>query len=88
MWIRFLIVTTGLAYAVAQADELKIVRTPVVRASLTAGTTWQVESSQGGGPWTPSGVLVAGSATMASARLDGMPDTASYRLMRIDGGAT
>lgn len=88
MWIRFLIVTTGLACLAAHADELKIVRTPVVQASLATGTTWQVESSQGGGPWIPSGVLVAGSATMASARLDGMPDTVNYRLTRIDSGAT
>ena len=88
IWFRFLIAWGGSACAVAQADELKIARTPIVQASLTTGTTWQVESSQGGGPWTPSGVLMAGSPTVASARLDGMPETSRYRLARIDGAAT
>ena len=71
--------------ALLAANEMRIEGTPLLSASLPAGTTWQVESSQAGGPWTPTGVLLAGAAAPVSARLDGFPADADYRCMRIDG---
>lgn len=70
------------------ANELRIEGTPLLSASLPAGTTWQVESSQAGGPWTATGVLLAGSAAPVAARLDGFPADAAYRCTRIDGKFT
>lgn len=67
------------------ANEMRIEGTPLLSASLPAGTTWQVESFQAGGPWTPTGVLLAGAATPVAARLDGLPVDAAYRCKRIDG---
>lgn len=69
------------------ANEMRIEGTPLLSASLPAGTTWQVESFQAGGPWTPTGVLLAGAAAPVVARLDGFPVDAAYRCMRIDGKA-
>lgn len=67
------------------ANEMRIEGTPLLSASLPAGTTWQVESSQAGGPWTATGILLAGSAAPVAARLDGFPADAAYRCLRIDG---
>lgn len=67
------------------ANEMRIEGTPLLAASLPVGTTWQVESFQAGGPWTPTGVLLAGAAAQVVARLDGFPANAAYRCMRIDG---
>ncbi len=71
--------------ALLAANEMRIEATPLISASLPAGTTWQVELSQAGGPWTATGVLLAGAAAPVAARLDGFPADAAYRCTRIDG---
>lgn len=71
--------------ALSAGDELRIEGTPRLSATLPSGNTWQVESSQAGGPWTPTGVLLAGAAAPVDVRLDGFPADAAYRCMRIDG---
>ena len=70
------------------ANEMRIAATPILSASLAAGTTWQVQSFTNGGPWSATGVLVAGSATPVSVRLDGFPAAAAYRLLQTDGAMT
>jgi expansin (peptidoglycan-binding protein) len=70
------------------ANEMRVDGTPLLSASLPAGTTWQVESSQAGGPWTATGVLLAGTAAPVAARLDGFPADAAYRCVRLDGKFT
>ncbi len=67
------------------ANEMNISGTPVLTASLDSGWAWQVESSSpAGGPWTPTGILVAGSASPVSVRLDGFPADHAYRFRSHD----
>lgn len=70
------------------ANEMRMAATPILTANLPTGWTWQVESSSGGGPWIPVGVLVAGAATPVSVRLDGFPTDAAYRFQSTDGKYT
>lgn len=70
------------AWAAAHAAPLEIGRSPILTATLPAGSTWQVEMNAGSA-WTPTGVLVAGAPAAATVRLDGSPVSASYRLARL-----
>lgn len=70
------------------AHEMHVARTPVLTASLAPAWTWQVESSSGGGPWIPTGVLVAGAAAPVTVRLDGFPADQQYRFQSTDGKYT
>lgn len=70
------------------ANEMHVAPTPILTASLLSGATWQVESSTNGGPWMPTGVLVAGEATPVSVRLDGFSPDAAYRFQTTDGKFT
>jgi expansin (peptidoglycan-binding protein) len=89
MLLRFTIpwIAVLLAGALA-ANEMHLAATPILNASLPPGSTWQVESSTAGGPWTASGVLIAGAATPVSVRLDGYAVDADYRFLRHDTKAT
>lgn len=76
------------AICTSGADELRIGKTAVLSGTLPAGTGWQVETQQGAGPWTGTGVMVAGQGSLATVRMDGWPGDAGYRFQRVDGGAT
>ncbi|WP_052573579.1 hypothetical protein [Haloferula sp. BvORR071] len=63
---------------------LELARAPLLNATLPASSTWQVEQQQQpSGTWTPTGVLVGGTGSAVSVRLDGFPATANYRFQRI-----
>jgi len=71
----------------AGGGTVAIRRTPILNATLPSGTTYQIEySSNGIIPWLPTGVIVAGTGSPSSVRLDGFSDRLSYRYSRI--GAT
>lgn len=74
--------------SIGSADVLRIGKTAVLSGTLPAGTGWQVETQEGGGPWTGTGVIVAGQGSVATVRMDGWPGEAGYRFQRVDGGAT
>ncbi|HMO04129.1 MAG TPA: hypothetical protein PKC67_01625 [Kiritimatiellia bacterium] len=77
-----------LAIGVTQvrANTVFIHPVPVLHAALPTGTTHQVELSTNGIGWTPSGVLVAGSGTTNSVRLDVLPANVQFRYVLV--GAT
>ena len=60
-------------------------RTPVVSATLATGVTYEVERSLSGG-WSRTGVLVTGTGSAQSLRLDGFPVDAAYRFSRVGTG--
>lgn len=59
-------------------------RTSVVHANPPTAT-WQVEQQQPGGAWTGTGILIGGTGSAVTVRLDGFPSTASYRFQRVAG---
>ena len=56
--------------SIGSADVLRIGKTAVLSGTLPAGTGWQVETQEGGGPWTGTGVIVAGQGSVATVRMD------------------
>lgn len=69
----------------AWGQRLEMQRSAVLGATLPTSTTWQVEQQQPGGAWTATGVLVGGTGSAVTVRLDGFPSTASYRFQRVVG---
>ena len=67
----------------ARAGTVALARTPILTATLPTNTTYQVESSSNGSAWVATGVLVAGSGTPVTVRLDGFSASLAYRCARI-----
>src|SRR5687768_13675152 len=85
MKCRVLVVYTVIACSLVGsllANSLAMRRTPVVSASLATGATYEVERSVSGG-WTRTGVLVTGTGSAQSLRLDGFPADDTYRFSRV-----
>ncbi|HEX5219791.1 MAG TPA: hypothetical protein VFZ59_09510 [Verrucomicrobiae bacterium] len=89
-WV--LVVTASVLFvgdlAKAASGTLSIANTPILNAALPAGATYQVEYTTNASTWIATGVLVAGTGTNNAVRLDGFPESASYRLSAIGSVAT
>jgi expansin (peptidoglycan-binding protein) len=72
----------------AWGQSLEMGRTAVLAATLPASATWQVERQLAGGSWVETGVLVGGSGSAVSVRMDGWPGDAGYRFRQVAGAGT
>lgn len=70
---------------VSAAGPMVIGRTPVLSATLPAGTTWQVELREGPTAWVGSRVLIGGTGLPVSVRMDAWPSAADYRFQAVAG---
>jgi expansin (peptidoglycan-binding protein) len=68
-----------------RAGTLALERSPLLGATLPNGATYEVHCNAGGS-WVPTGVLIAGNGSSNLVRLDGFPEKAAYRLVRLGTG--